>query len=42
MAASLRELGSLFFRLGLTTFGGPAAHVAVMRTEVVERRGWLT
>jgi chromate transporter len=42
MAASLRELGMLFARLGLTTFGGPAAHVAVMRTEVVERRGWLT
>lgn len=28
-------------RLGLTSFGGPAAHVALMRDEFVRRRGWL-
>jgi chromate transporter len=38
----LSELAALFLRLGLTAFGGPAAHVAMMRDEVVRRRGWLT
>ena len=40
--SSLRELAALFTRLGLTAFGGPAAHVALMEGEVVRRRGWLT
>jgi len=39
---SLAELARLFFRLGATAFGGPAAHVAMMRDEVVRRRAWLT
>jgi chromate transporter len=38
----LGELARLFFRLGLTAFGGPAAHVALMRDELVRRRTWLT
>jgi chromate transporter len=37
----LRELAVLFLRLGATTFGGPAAHIAVMEEEIVRRRGWL-
>ena len=36
------DLAKLFLRLGLTAFGGPAAHIAMMRHEVVERRQWLT
>ena len=39
---ALRELAGLFLRLGITAFGGPAAHIAMMRDEVVERRRWLT
>ena len=32
----------MFLRLGFTAFGGPAAHVALMERELVDRRGWLT
>lgn len=38
----LGDLARLFLRLGVTAFGGPAAHVAMMEDEVVERRGWLS
>ncbi len=38
----LRELAWLFARLGLTSFGGPAAHIAMMQDEVVKRRAWLS
>ena len=36
------ELARVFATLGIIGFGGPAAHIALMRREVVERRGWLT
>ena len=39
---ALPRLATLFLRLGVTAFGGPAAHIAMMRDEVVERRKWLT
>ena len=39
---TLGELAALFSRLGATAFGGPAAHIAMMHDEVVNRRGWLT
>ncbi len=37
----LREVAALFLRLGITAFGGPAAHIAMMENEVVRRRQWL-
>jgi chromate transporter len=39
--ASLGQLATLFLRLGVTAFGGPAAHIAMMEDEVVNRRRWL-
>ena len=41
-AAAVRELALLFLRLGATSFGGPAVHIALMENEVVRRRRWLT
>lgn len=32
----------VFLRLGLTSFGGPIAHLGYFRTEFVERRRWLS
>jgi len=39
---SLRELAQLFLKLGSVAFGGPAAHVAMMQDEVVDRRRWFS
>src|SRR5436190_14271056 len=40
--AAIREVGALMLRMGFTAFGGPAAHIAMLEKEVVERRRWLT
>jgi chromate transporter len=39
---NLRQLTGLFLQLGTIAVGGPAAHVALMQREVVNRRKWLT
>ena len=35
------EIFVVFLRLGLTSFGGPVAHLGYFREEIVARRGWL-
>lgn len=40
--ASLSSLLFVYLKLGLTAFGGPAVHVALMEEEVVHRRKWVT
>jgi chromate transporter len=38
----LKEVALLFLKIGTTTFGGPAAHIAVMRNEIVQKREWIS
>jgi chromate transporter len=38
----LAEVAVLFIKLGITAFGGPAAHIAMMHDETVKRRKWLS
>jgi chromate transporter len=40
-AASALEVLAAFVKLGMTSFGGPVAHIAYFRTEFVQRRRWL-
>jgi chromate transporter len=42
VTAALRDLAPPFLRLGLTAFGGPAAHIAMMDEEFVRRRAWVS
>ncbi|MEA2488716.1 MAG: chromate transporter [Acidobacteriota bacterium] len=35
-------MARLALRLGITAFGGPAVHIAMLRDEVVTRRRWMT
>ncbi|WP_273524533.1 chromate efflux transporter [Rhodosalinus sediminis] len=36
------EVFAAFLKLGLTSFGGPVAHLGYFRDELVTRRGWLS
>jgi chromate transporter len=38
----LAEVVKLYLKLGITAFGGPAAHIAMMHNETVKRRKWLS
>lgn len=40
-AGRVVEVAKVFAWLGATAFGGPAAHVALMRSELVDRRKWV-
>ncbi|MDP5135092.1 chromate transporter, partial [Rheinheimera baltica] len=33
---------SIFLKLGLTSFGGPAAHIGYFRHEFVSKKHWLS
>jgi chromate transporter len=38
----LKEIAKLFLKLGIIGFGGPAAHIAMMRQEVVIKKKWIS
>ena len=40
-AGAVIEVFRAFLKLGLTSFGGPIAHLGYLREEFVQRRGWL-
>jgi len=42
LAGQLRDLAVLFLRLGAISFGGPAAHIALIEAEIVRKRQWVT
>jgi chromate transporter len=39
--SNLAGVGAAFLKLGLTSFGGPVAHLGYFQREFVERRRWL-
>jgi chromate transporter len=38
----LKDIATLFLKLGVIGFGGPAAHIAMIQNEVVHKRKWLS
>lgn len=42
MTVSYSELFAVFGRIGILSFGGPAAQISLMQTELVDKRGWLS
>ena len=41
MRPTIADLTRVFARIGLMSFGGPAAQIAVMHRELVDNRPWL-
>ncbi len=41
MQGGVREVAGAFLKLGMTSFGGPVAHLGYFREEFVRRRAWL-
>ena len=39
---NLKEIFLVFFKLGCIGFGGPAAHIAMMQDEIIEKRKWMS
>ncbi len=39
--AALKEVCFVFLKLGCFAFGEPAAHIAMMQEELVEKRKWM-
>lgn len=39
---ALKEIATVFFKLGSIAFGGPAAHIAMMDDEIVKKRKWIS
>lgn len=39
---SLPDIFLIFLKLGLTSFGGPVAHIGIFRTVFVEQKAWLS
>ncbi|SHG28830.1 chromate efflux transporter [Cognatishimia maritima] len=42
MSPQFNEIWAVFGRIGVLSFGGPAAQIALMHKELVEERTWLT
>ena len=42
MPPSLQDLTRAFARIGLLSFGGPAAQISLMHREIVDERQWVT
>jgi chromate transporter len=42
LSSQLKEVAVVFLTFGFTAFGGPAAHIAMMRRELVTRRKWVS
>ncbi len=42
MNSKVKEVALVFFKLGCFAFGGPAAHIAMMEDEIIEKRKWMT
>lgn len=42
MKSKLKEVCLVFLKLGVIGFGGPAAHIALMEDELVNKRKWMT
>ena len=42
LGGRLRDLAVLFLKLGAISFGGAAAHIALIEAEIVRRRQWVT
>ena len=40
--AKLKDIIRVFLQIGATSFGSPTAHIAMMESEIVRKRKWLT